>query len=184
MVFEEKTLSSEMLYEGKILNLRRDTVEVIGGKTSMREIVEHNGGVAIAAITDDNKMVMVKQFRQAAGKVVLEAPAGKLEKGEVPLDTAMRELKEETGYTAAQIRFLTRFYSSIGYSEEIIYVYLCTGLTPGETELDDNEAIDTFKYDLKDLYRMALEGEIEDAKTIVAIMMAESYIYCGRDANA
>ena len=173
MVFHEKTIKSEMIYEGKILNLRKDTVEVVGDKTASREIVEHNGGVTIAAVTDDNKMVMVKQFRKSAEKVVLETPAGKREKGEEPIKTAIRELKEETGYTASNIEFLTKFYAAIGYSEEIIYIFLCTGLTKGETELDDNEAIDVVEYDLDELYEMALAGEIEDSKTIIAILFAK-----------
>jgi ADP-ribose pyrophosphatase len=173
MVFNEKTIKSEMIYEGRILNLRKDTVEVVGDKTSFREIVEHNGGVAIAALTDDNKMVMVRQFRKAAGKVVLEVPAGKREKDEDPLDTAIRELKEETGYTASDIKFLTKFYAAIGYSEEIIYIYLCRGLVCGETEFDDNEAIDIIEYDVNELYEMALNGEIEDSKTVIAILFAK-----------
>jgi len=170
MIFFEKTLKSEMIYEGRILNLRKDTVEVVGGKTSYREIVEHNGGVAIAAVTDDNKMIMVRQFRKSAGKAVLEVPAGKREKDEDTLETAKRELREETGYTARNITFLTKFYAAIGYSEEIIYIYKCTGLAPGETEFDDNESIDVIEYDLDELYRMVLAGEIEDSKTIVAIL--------------
>ena len=172
MIFEEKTISSQMIYEGRILNLRKDTVEVVGNKVSEREIVEHNGGVTLAAITSDHKMVMVRQFRKAAGKAVLEAPAGKREKGEEAIETAERELKEETGYTASNIKLLTKFYASVGYSEEIIYIYLCTGLTPGETQFDDNEALDIIEYDLDELYEMVVSGEIEDAKTIIAILMA------------
>lgn len=173
MIFEEKTLSSEMIYRGKILNLRKDTVEVIGNKVSEREIVEHNGGVTLAAVTDDNKMVMVKQFRKAAGKAVLEAPAGKREEDEDPLETAVRELKEETGYTASNVKFLTKFYSSVGYSEEIIYIYFCSGLTPGETEFDDNEALEVIEMDMDELCGMAARGEIEDAKTIIAVLLAK-----------
>ena len=179
MVFEEKTISSEMIYKGKILNLRKDLVETIGGKVSEREIVEHSGGVTIAAITDDNRMVMVRQFRKPAGKVILEAPAGKREKDEDPLKTAIRELKEETGYTASSIKFLTKFYSSVGYSEEIIYIYLCRGLTPGETEFDENEAIDIALYGVDELCEMAVNGEIEDSKTIIAVLMAK--IHSERD---
>ena len=174
MVFEETTISSEMIYEGKILNLRKDKVHVRDNKTSYREIVEHNGGVALAAVTDENKMVMVRQYRKAAGKAVLEVPAGKIEKGEDHLLTAVRELKEETGYTAAKIEHITSFYSSIGYSTEIIYLYLATQLTPGETDFDDNESLEILEIDRHELKRMVLEKEIEDAKTIAAILLTES----------
>ena len=172
MTFEEKTIESERIYEGRILNLRRDKVHVVGDKVSHREIVEHRGGVTIAALTDDGKMVMVRQFRKAAEKVLLEAPAGKLDEGEDPATAAVRELKEETGYTAKSMTYLTSFYSSVGYSEEVLHLYLATGLTPGETEFDSNEAIDIYEYDLGDLKRMVLSGEIEDSKTIAAIMIA------------
>ena len=172
MIFNEKTISSEMIYKGAILNLRKDTVEVVGNKISHREIIEHNGGVTIAAITDDNKMVMVKQFRKAVEQVILEVPAGKRDGDEEPIETAKRELKEETGYTARDTKFLTKFYASVGYSEEVIYAYLCTGLTPGETQFDDNEAIDVIEYDIDELYQMIKDGEIVDSKTIITILMA------------
>ena len=172
MIFEEKTISSEMIYKGAILNLRKDTVEVVGNKISHREIIEHNGGVTIAAITDDNKMVMVKQFRKAVEQAILEVPAGKRDGDEEPIETAKRELKEETGYTAKNIKFLTKFFASVGYSEEVIYAFLCTGLTPGEMELDDNEAIDVIEYDINELHRMIMDGEIADSKTIITILMA------------
>ncbi|MDR3294417.1 MAG: NUDIX hydrolase [Clostridiales Family XIII bacterium] len=170
MIIEEKTISTERVYEGAILNLRRDQVTVRDEKTSWREIVEHNGGVAVAAVTDEGKMVMVKQFRKAAEKAVLEVPAGKTEAGETDhLLTAARELKEETGYTAENMRRLSSFYSSIGYSTEILHLYLATGLTPGETDFDEHEAIEIFEYAPDALLGMVGTGEIEDAKTIVAI---------------
>ncbi|MGI6727524.1 MAG: NUDIX hydrolase [Anaerovoracaceae bacterium] len=172
MIFEEKTISSEMLYEGKILNLRKDKVLAAGGQESYREIVEHRGGVTLAAITNEGKMVMVKQYRKAAERAILEAPAGLIDKGEEPLHAARRELKEETGYTAEKMEYLSSFYSSVGYSEEIIYLYLATGLLPGETEFDSNEAIEIFEYDLNELKEMVLKGQIEDAKTIIAILSA------------
>ncbi|HAF60665.1 MAG TPA: NUDIX hydrolase [Bacillota bacterium] len=173
MTFEEKTLSSERIYEGTILNLRKDKVLVAGGTTSYREIVEHRGGVALAAVTDDKKMVLVRQFRKAAGKVILEVPAGKIENGEKeePRLTAIRELKEETGYTASKIEHITSFYSSVGYSEEVIHLYYATGLVPGETEFDAHEALDIVEYDIAELKQMVLDGKIEDAKTIAAIMI-------------
>ncbi len=174
MVVEEKTISSEMIYEGAILNLRRDLVHVKDNKTSHREIVEHNGGVALAAVTPEGKMVMVRQYRKAAEKAVLEVPAGKIEKEEDHRLTAERELKEETGYTAGRIEYITAFYSSIGYSTEKIYLYYATELTPGETDFDDNEAIEILEYDLKELKEMIFSREIEDAKTIAAILLVES----------
>jgi ADP-ribose pyrophosphatase len=168
-IVEEKTISSERIYEGAILNLRRDLVTVRDGKTSHREIVEHNGGVAISALTLEGKLVMVSQFRKAAEAAVLEIPAGKLEKGEVPLEAALRELREETGYTAGKIELISEFYSSIGYSTEVLYLYLATELTPGETEFDETEAINIQEYDPDDLLEMVNRREIIDAKTIIAI---------------
>lgn len=172
MTYEEKTISSERIYEGKILNLRKDKVYVKGDQTSWREIVEHNGGVGIAAVTEDGKMLMVEQYRKAAEQVVLEIPAGTREPGEDPMITGMRELREETGYTAEKFRWLTSFYSSIGYSTEVIHLYLATGLTPGETDLDENEAIDIKEYPVPELKEMVLRGEIMDGKTITAILLA------------
>lgn len=176
MTYEEKTLSSEMLYQGKILNLRRDKVLAVGEVETYREIVEHLGGVTLAAITDEGKMVMVRQYRKAANKVVLEAPAGKMEAGEDPMLTALRELKEETGYTAGRLEYLTSFYSSIGYSEEVLHLYLATDLTPGETDFDDTEAIEIEELDLEELRQMVLSGDIEDGKTIAAILIAAAKV--------
>ena len=173
MTFEEKTLKSEKIYKGAIINLRRDKVTVQGG-TSYREIIEHNGGAVIAALTEDKKLVMVRQYRKPADKVMLEVPAGKIDPGEKPLDAAVRELKEETGYTAAKVEFLTQFYPSVGYSEEVLYLYLCTGLTPGETNFDENEAIDIEEVELDRLFKMAMSGEIDDAKTLIAILMVKA----------
>lgn len=171
MTYEEKTISSEMIYEGAILNLRRDKVYVKGDKISYREIVEHRGGVAIAAVTEDNRMLMVRQYRKAAEQVVLEVPAGKRESDEDPMFTGMRELQEETGYTAKKFQHLSSFYSSIGYSTEVIHIYMATGLTPGETHFDENEAIDICEYDVAELKQMVLAGEIVDGKTISAILL-------------
>ncbi|MBQ4650467.1 MAG: NUDIX hydrolase [Firmicutes bacterium] len=179
MTFEEKTLETQRIYEGKIINLRRDKVTVENG-TSYREIVEHNGGAVLAAVTDDGKMVMVRQYRKPAERVMLEVPAGKIDKGETPLETAARELKEETGYTPSNVEYLTEFYPSVGYSEEVLYLYLCTGLTAGETCPDENEALDVLTMDVEELYRMVMNAEICDAKTIVAILMVKSLFEEGK----
>ena len=175
MIFEEKTLSSERIYEGTILNLRRDKVTVRNG-TSYREIVEHSGGAVAAAINDEGKIVLVKQFRKPVDCVVLEAPAGKIEKGEDPAETIYRELKEETGYTADSMEFMTAIKTSVGYTDETLYIYLARGLMPGETNFDENEAIEVVEYDFEEAYSMVLGGEIRDAKTVVAILMAKNHL--------
>ena len=170
MTFEEKTIETEMLYRGSVLNLRKDKVTVQNG-VSYREIIEHNGGAVIAAVTDEGKMVMVRQYRKPANRVVFEVPAGKIDPGEEPLATAARELKEETGYTADNIEFITSFYPTVGYSEEQLYLFLASGLTAGETSFDENEAIDLEEVEITILHDMVMKGEIHDAKSMIAILM-------------
>ncbi len=179
MTFEEKTIKSERIYEGAIINLRRDEVTVQNG-TSMREIIEHNGGAVPAAVTSEGKLVMVRQYRKPAGRVMLEVPAGKIDPGESAEAAAKRELKEETGYTAGKIKFLMQFYPSVGYSEEILYLYLCTDLTPGETNFDENEAIDIEEYEINRLHKMVMDGDVQDAKTIIAIMTVKNLLEEGK----
>ena len=179
MTFEEKTIKSERIYEGAIINLRRDKVTVQNG-TSYREIIEHNGGAVLAAVTNEGKLVMVRQYRKPASRVMLEVPAGKIDKGESAESAAKRELKEETGYTAGNIEFLMQFYPSVGYSEEILYLYLCTDLTPGETNFDENEAIDIEEYEIAELQEMVMAGKIQDAKTIIAIMAVKTLLEEGK----
>ena len=172
MTFEEKTLDSQMIYEGAILNLRRDKVTVMEG-TSYREIVEHNGGAVIAAVKNDGRMVMVKQFRKPAERVILEVPAGKIDAGEEPMEAALRELKEETGYRAGHIHKLTQMYPSVGYSQEILHLFLCTELTAGDTSFDENEAIDIEEYEIDLLADMVMDGIIQDGKSQLAILMVK-----------
>ena len=179
MTFEEKTIESELIYDGVVLNLRRDKVTVPTGE-SYREIIEHNGGAVLAAVTDDGKMVMVRQFRKAAERVVFEVPAGKIDPGEKPEITAIRELKEETGYTAKNVKYMTHFYPSVGYSEEKLYLYLCTDLTPGETSFDENECLDIEEWPIDELCNMIMKGQISDGKTIIAIMLVKEEIASGR----
>ena len=173
MLTEEKTINSERIYEGVIINLRKDHVTVRDGKTSWREIVEHNGGVAIAAFTDAGKMVMVRQYRKAAEQVVLEVPAGKIDNSEEHYVAAKRELLEETGYSAQNLVHIMAFYSSIGFCTEVIHLYLATGLIAGKTSFDESEDIEILEYDLDELLAMVWRGEIIDAKTVVAIQAAK-----------
>ena len=172
MTFEEKLISSQRIYEGAILNLRRDKVTAVGGE-AYREIIEHNGAVCMVPITDDGRIVMVEQYRYAMGRVVLEIPAGKIDKGEKdPRLTAIRELKEETGFTASDVRYLGKVNTSVAYSQEMIYVYGMAGLTKGETDMDEDEAIDMKLIDFDKAYKMAVTGQLVDVKTIAAICMA------------
>ena len=169
MIFEEKTLSTERIYEGAIINLRRDKVTVKTG-TSYREIVEHNGGAVICALTDENKLVMVRQFRKPVEEVLLELPAGKRDGNETGEEVAKRELKEETGYTAGKIIHLMDIFTSPGFSNELLSIFLATELTQGETDCDENEAIDIEEIPIDTLVEMVLKGEIKDAKTVSGIL--------------
>lgn len=173
MIVEEKTISSDRIYTGKVISLKVDTVEVANQGYTKREIVEHGGAVGIVAITDDNKVVLVKQFRKAIEKVIWELPAGKLEIGENPKDCAMRELKEETGYTAQNIKLIHKFFTSAGFSNEKIYIYLATGLISGESKLDEDENLDTYELELDEAYDMVIKNEIEDAKTSIGLLLAK-----------
>lgn len=176
MTFEEKFISSERIYEGAILNLRRDTVTAAGGQ-AYREVVEHNGAVAIVPITNEGKVVMVNQYRYPMERVVLEIPAGKIDKGETdPEGAAVRELKEETGYTAEKLIYLGKMAPSVAYMEEIIHLYAAVGLVPGETEFDEDEALDIVEYEYEEIYGMAAEGKLIDAKTICALFMAKEQL--------
>lgn len=179
MSFNEKTISSEIKYKGKILNLRIDTVESVNGE-STREIVEHSGGAVVLPLLPNKNVVMIRQFRKPLERDVLEIPAGKIEQGESPEETAFRELQEETGYMANNMTLLTKMYPSVGYSEELLYIYLATDLEPGETDFDENEDIDTYSYHIDDLYEMVMEGKIHDAKTQVAILMTVELLRSGK----
>ena len=136
MPYIEKTMKSERIYDGKILNLRVDTVELPDKKYSKREIVEHPGAVAIIAVNEMNELIIIRQYRKAIDRVLLEIPAGKLELNEEPIESAKRELKEETGYIADKIEYVMEFYTSPGFSNEKIYLFLAQGLNEGEQELD------------------------------------------------
>lgn len=176
MIFEEKKISSERIYEGVILNVRRDKVTAVQGE-AYREIIEHNGAVAIVPIKDDGNVVMVEQYRYACGMKVLEIPAGKIDKGETdPAQVAARELREETGYTAENIIYLGKINTSVAYSEEVIHVYAMTGLKAGRQELDDDEAINVVEYPFDEICHMAASGRLIDVKTIAGLFMAKEQL--------
>ncbi len=176
MILEEKTMNSEKIYNGKIINLRIDTVELPEHKYQKREIVEHPGGVCVLALTENKEMILIKQFRKPAEEVLLEIPAGKLEPGEDPKECGLRELKEETGYTCEKIEFLSLFYTSPGFSDEKIYLYLATGLKEGEACPDEGEYVETLKINIPDALDMIKSGKIKDAKTIIGILLSKDLI--------
>lgn len=172
MDFEEKTVKAEYIYKGKILNLRRDEITLPDGNPAIREIVEHSGGSSILCEKDD-KIFLVKQFRYPFKEVVLEIPAGKLNKGEDPLETAKRELSEEAGITAERLDKIFEVYPSTGYTEEKIYIYRAAGkLTESKNHLDADEFLSGKWYDKKEVKKMVERGEIKDAKTLIALLYA------------
>lgn len=176
MIIEEQTVSSDRIYTGKVISLKVDTVEVPKKGYQKREIIEHPGAVGIVAITDENKILLVKQYRKAVEKVLWEIPAGKLEQGESPKDCAIRELKEETGYSANNIKLIHKFYTSAGFSNQKIYVYLATDLEKGECNLDEDEFLELHEVDIKDVYEMIDKNDIEDAKTSIGLLLAKELL--------
>lgn len=167
----EKTIKKETIYEGKVIDLYIEEVELPNGKQGTREIIKHPGAVAILALTADNKIVMVQQFRKALEKVIVEIPAGKLEKGEEPIETAKRELEEETGYICETLSPLISFYTSPGFADELVHVYLATGLSKKENpaSLDEDEFVDVLEIAVEEAVSYIKEQKIHDAKTAYAI---------------
>lgn len=169
----EKTLTSDVVYDGKIINVYNDKVEISTGKTSYREVVEHSGGVVILAVhKKDNieKILMVKQFRYPLKQALLELPAGKLEKDEDPFEAAKRELTEETGYIAKNWEDLGYIYTSPGYSNEKLYLYKATNLEYVGDCPDEGEILIEYEFSTDEIKKMIQNGDITDAKTICAFM--------------
>ncbi|MDO5014631.1 MAG: NUDIX hydrolase [Clostridia bacterium] len=167
------------MFRGRVVNLRVDEVLLQNSNTSTREIVEHSGGVCILPIDSEDNIIFVKQYRSPFEKIITELPAGKLEKGEDPLDCGIRELKEETGCTADKIYNLGEIYPSVGYTQEVLYLFAATDLEFGEKNLDENEFLQSYKIPLKDAVSMVLSGELKDAKTVSAIMKFAMLRDCG-----
>ncbi len=171
MNLEEKQLSSNYLFKGRIINLRQDTALLPNGNTATREVVEHPGGVCVAALTDKDELLFVKQWRYPYMEETLEIPAGKRDRqDEDPLECGKRELREETGATAKKYIDLHPLYPTPGYINEVIYCYLATGLTFGEQDTDEDEFLDVLRIPLKIAVEMVLSGEIKDAKTQIAVL--------------
>jgi ADP-ribose pyrophosphatase len=166
----EKTIASEVRYKGHILNLRLDTVCLPNGRTATREIVEHRGAVGIVPLDRQGNVILVRQFRKAIERSILEIPAGTREQGEDIEKCLHRELSEETGYTAGRIERLAGYYSAVGFCNEFIEIYLATDLSSGEADPDEDEFVDIVSIPLIEALRMLESGEIVDAKTFVGLL--------------
>jgi len=168
----ERCVDSSRVFDGRIINLRVDKVELPNGMTSGREVVEHRGAAAIVPLLEDGRVVLVRQFRYAVGNELLEIPAGTLDHGETPDACARRELKEETGYTATAIRKILELYVAPGYSTEKIYIYLAENLTQSEMDTEYDEDIRVEAMPLHTALALVRDGRIQDAKTICGLFGA------------
>lgn len=168
----EKKLSSEDIFDGTLLNVKRDYVELPNGNKSVREWIKHPGAAAVLPVLPDGRMIFVRQYRYPIQQVTLEIPAGKLDAvDEEPLVCAKRELSEETGYEADKYHFLTKLATTVGFSNEFIYVYAADGLTPGKQHTDEDEFINVVLLTMDEAMAKVKSGEICDAKSIVAILL-------------
>ena len=181
MAHFEKQLASEVKFEGRVFTITLDTVGLENGGTSTREVVHHRGGACIVALTPENDVYLVRQFRYALGKELWELPAGKLEAAEAadPMSAARRELAEECGLVAESILDIGPVYPSVGYDSEIIYCYLARGLTPCEMHLDEDEFLTPVKMPLAEAVEMVMRGEIPDSKTGMCLLKVQRMLDLG-----
>lgn len=179
MDFTEKTLLKDYKYKGRIINMRVDEILLPDGKNATREVIEHNGGVCVVPLTDENEIIMVRQYRYPYSEVLLEIPAGKRDGDEEPLICGKRELLEETGATAKEYKFLGELYPTPGYCGEIIYMYAAKGLEFGTQQPDEDEFLETERIPLSTLVDMILSGKIKDSKTQTAILKVNELIKRG-----
>ncbi len=175
----ETTLSSEPLYQGKILNLRRDTVRLANGRQASREVVEHVDSAAAVPLLEDGRVVMVEQWRYPVGRALLEIPAGILEPGEEPAEAMRRELTEEIGYAAGRLELLLSVYLAPGYCQELIHIFLAQDLQPAEATPDDDEILRVNKMPFEDAVAACLRGELTDAKTVVGLLAVVAHRQSG-----
>lgn len=173
MEFMETRVDGETKYIGKIVNVYLDNIVLHDGSKAFREVVEHPGGVTVLPIDDEGNCYMVRQFRYPMHRMMLEAPAGKLEKGEDVALCAERELSEETGFTADEMIYLGAFCTSPGFSTEVLHIYLARGLHAGASHPDEGEFLNVEKIPLDKLFKMVMENEIDDGKTVIAILKAK-----------
>lgn len=170
----ENIVSSDQAWRGSFLKVDDVTVEMPDGAVRHHEVVRHPGAVAIVALDEGNRILLVNQYRTALERVTVEIPAGKLEPGEDPMECARRELEEETGYTAGRISYLIPVATAIGYSDEIIHIFMATDLVAGVAHPDEDEFVASQWMDLSELIDLVLDGRIEDSKTIIAALACDA----------
>jgi len=166
----EKTLSSQRVYDGRVVKLRVDTVRKRSGKITTREIVERSDCVAVVVLDSKNRAILVRQYRSAVGKRLLEIPAGGIDSGEQPINSVRRELQEEIGYLPNKIDKLGGFYAAPGYCTEYLHLYLATYLVPGRLEAEDTEEIEVVRVPLSEIPALIASGEICDAKSVAGLL--------------
>lgn len=173
--YEEKTIATKPIYDGKIISLQVDDVRLPDGNEAKREIVKHPGAVAVIPVTSEGKIILVKQYRKALERTLVEIPAGRIEPGEDPMLTATRELEEETGFGTKDIAYLQSFATSPGFADEIIHLYVAKGLFPIESPAagDEDEFIERLEITIEEAEEMVASGDIYDAKTAFAIIYAK-----------
>ena len=176
----EKTIDSTRIFEGKVVRLRRDTVELENGKQTFREVIDHPGGVSILAMDEEGKIFFVRQFRYPFGRMLLELPAGKLEPGEDPADSGRRELREETGCTAGRFVPMGKLIPTCAYDTEVIHLFFASELTRGEQDLDENEFLSVERYTLDEALQMGLDGESIDASAQIGLLKYQALRKAGR----
>ena len=170
----EHPLTEDVAWTGRIFNVNRLQVELPDGRRALRDVVRHPGAVAIVALTEEGRICLVRQYRTALGRVTVEIPAGKLSAGEDPLECANRELLEETGMVAEKMAFLTTIASSDGFCDELIHIYMATGLTFAKSSPDDDEFSNVDLGEVGELVDAVLDGRIEDAKTVVGALLCDA----------
>jgi ADP-ribose pyrophosphatase len=162
-------MTSKPIYAGRVVNLNLETVTLPNGATVELEVIHHPGAAAVVPVREDGAVLLIRQYRHAVGGYIYELPAGKLDPGEDPKDCAARELEEEIGFRASSLEHLVTFYTTPGFTDEVIYVYQAFGLTPGRQKLDTDEVLEVVAFPLEDALAKIREGTIRDGKTIVGL---------------
>jgi len=174
-----KVIESKSMFKGRVFEAKVEDIILPTGEKAQREVVVHRGGASMLAIYQKDSIVLVRQYRHAAGRYVLEVPAGIIEPGETPQDCAIRELREETGYTSTDVRKLITMYKSVGYSTEKHSIYLAQNLTPGVQNLDPGEEVEVILMPIEEVKRKIFSGEIEDAKTVTGVLAYRELMHKG-----